>query len=156
MLKPEDTDEWDCAEAIMLVLRRLLSAVRIWRRRTKKYAVEFFLGLSMPSKNKGFGLSAAAMKYLGDRGIEAGFDIYNDGKDDAEPLHRTAAQHVSGEFGRFGGAAVGELGRWARTENLPQTFPCASQRTQATLERYDERPNSDGDERGDPFSHPHG
>jgi hypothetical protein len=85
ILKPEDTDEWDCAEAMMLVLRRLPSAIMVWRRLTKKYKVDFFVGLSMPSKNKGFGLSPAVMKYLGDRGIEAGFDIYYHGKEDAEP-----------------------------------------------------------------------
>jgi hypothetical protein len=84
-LKSKDTDEWDCAEAIMLVLRRLPSAVRIWRRLTKQYDVDILVGLSMSSKNKGFGLSPAVMKYLGDRGIEAGFDIYYDGKEDADP-----------------------------------------------------------------------
>jgi hypothetical protein len=85
ILKPEDTDEWDCAEAMMLVLRRLPNGVGLWRRLTKKYKVDFFVGLSMPAKNKGFGLSPEVMKYLGDRGIEAGFDIYYDGKEDAEP-----------------------------------------------------------------------
>ena len=84
-LKPKDTDEWDCTEAMMLVLRRLPSAIGLWRRLTKKCKVDFFVGLSMPSRNKGFGLSPEVMKYLGDRGIEAGFDIYYDGKEDAEP-----------------------------------------------------------------------
>jgi hypothetical protein len=85
ILKPEDTDEWDCAEAMMLVLRRLPSRVGLWRRLAKKYKVDFFVGLSMLAKNKGFVLSAEVMKYLGDRGIEAGFDIYYDGKEDAGP-----------------------------------------------------------------------
>jgi hypothetical protein len=85
ILKPEDTDEWDCAEAMMEVLRRLPSAAGLWRRLTKKYDVDFFIGLSMPAKNKGFELPASIMKYLGDRGIAVGFDIYYDGKDDAEP-----------------------------------------------------------------------
>ena len=57
-LKPKDTDEWDCAEAMILVLRRLPSAVGLWHRLTKKYKVDFFVGFSMPSKNKGFGLLA--------------------------------------------------------------------------------------------------
>ena len=84
-MKPKDTDEWDCAEAMMRVLGRLPSAIAVWRRLTKKYKVDFFVGLSMPSKNKGFGLPPEIMKYLGDRGIEAGFDIYYDGKRNAEP-----------------------------------------------------------------------
>ena len=85
VLKPTETDEWDCAEAMMLVLRRLPSAVGLWKRLTKKYKVDFFVGLSMPSRNKGFGLPPQVMKYLGDRGIEAGFDVYYDGKENAEP-----------------------------------------------------------------------
>ena len=84
-LKPEDTDEWDCAEAMMLVLRRLPSAVGLWRRLARKYKVDFFVGLSMPSKNKGLGLPAEVMKYLGDRGIKAGFDVHYDGDSEAEP-----------------------------------------------------------------------
>lgn len=84
-LKPKDTDEWDCAEAMMRVMRRLPSGVGLWHRLTKKYKVDFFVGLSMSSKNKGFVLSPGVMKYLGDRGIAAGFDIYYDGKENAEP-----------------------------------------------------------------------
>ena len=69
----------------MLLLRRLPRAVGLWRRLTKNYKVDFFVGLSMPALNKGFTLSPQVMKYLGDRGIEAGFDIYyNDGKEETE------------------------------------------------------------------------
>jgi hypothetical protein len=84
ILRPEDTDEWDCAEAMMLVLHRLPSKIGLWRRVTKKrYKVEFFVGLSMPSQNKGFELPPEVMKYLGDRGIAAGFDVYYDDKGSA-------------------------------------------------------------------------
>ena len=84
-LKPTDTDEWDCGEAMMLVLRRLPRAIAVWRRLTKNYKVDFFVGLSMPARNNGFVLSSMAMKYLGERGIEAGFDVYYDGAAEAEP-----------------------------------------------------------------------
>lgn len=83
-LKPDATDEWDCAEAMMLLLGRLPKAVGVWRQITKEHAVDFFVGLSMPSNNKGFELPPAVMKYLGDRGIAAGFDIYHDGEGSAE------------------------------------------------------------------------
>jgi len=106
-LEPKDTDEWDCAEAMMLVLRRLPSAVQFWQRLTKKYKVDFFVGLSMPSKNKGFELSPEVMKYLGDRGIAAGFDIYHDGKINAEPSappnRRPAGQRAGRTPPRGGG-----------------------------------------------------
>jgi hypothetical protein len=90
----------------MLLLRRLPSQVGLWRRLTKKYKVDLFVGLSMPAKNKGFGLSPAVMKYLGDRGIEAGFDIYYDGKEDAEPTtppNRRPARRQAVEAPRRGG-----------------------------------------------------
>ena len=92
-LKPNVTDEWDCAEAMMPVLERLPKAMRVWRQLTKEHAVDFFVGLSMASHNKGFELPPAVMKYLGERGISAGFDIYYDGGESAEgtgpPNHRT-------------------------------------------------------------------
>jgi hypothetical protein len=84
-LKPEDTDEWECAEAMMLVLRRLPSSIGLWHRLAKRYKVDFFVGLSMPSKNKGFVLSPAVMRYLGDRGIAVGFDVYYGDEQDGEP-----------------------------------------------------------------------
>jgi len=59
-------------------------AVGIWRQLARKHAVDFFVALSMPSKNKGSELPPAVMKYLGDRGIAAGFDIYYDGEEGAE------------------------------------------------------------------------
>jgi hypothetical protein len=107
ILKPEETGEWDCAEAMMLVLRRLPSAVGLWRRITKRYKVAFFVGLSMPSKNKGFELSPVVMKYLGDRGIAAGFDVYYDGEETAEPAappnRRPARQRATRTPRRGGG-----------------------------------------------------
>jgi hypothetical protein len=78
-LKREETDEWDCAEAMMLVLRRLPSPLGPWKRLAKKYDIDFFVGLSMRSSNKGFELRPEVLKYLGDRGITAGFDVYYDG-----------------------------------------------------------------------------
>lgn len=81
----------------MQVLRRLPSAVGLWQRLTKKYKTDFFVGLSMPSKNKGFELSPEVMKYLGDRGIAAGFDVYYDGKENAGhqvPPHRPARRRI--------------------------------------------------------------
>ena len=106
-LKPTHTDEWDCAEAMMQVLRRLPSAVGLWRRLAKKCRIDFFVGLSMPSKNKGFGLSPEVMKYLGDREIAVGFDVYYDGKDNAEhdapPNRRSARRRTIRKRNRGGG-----------------------------------------------------
>lgn len=85
-LKPDETDEWDCAEAMMLLLRRLPSRAGLWKRLARKYQIDFFVGLSMASRNKGFELPTEIMKYLGDRGINAGFDIYCEADKEADPV----------------------------------------------------------------------
>jgi hypothetical protein len=78
-LKPKDTDEWNVGEAMMTVLRRLPSDIALWQHLTQRYKVDIFVALSMSSTNKGFSLSPEVMKYLGERGIEAGFDVYYEG-----------------------------------------------------------------------------
>ena len=78
-LRPEQTDEWDCAEAMMLVLRRLPSSVDLWKRLAERYKIDFFVALLMTSQNKGFVIGPDILKYLGDRGIAAGFDVYYEG-----------------------------------------------------------------------------
>jgi len=76
ILNPGDTDEWDCSEAVMELLHRLPSDLDTWRLIASRYEVDIFIGLEMISANKGFSLSPQVMQYLGERGIEIGFDIY--------------------------------------------------------------------------------
>jgi hypothetical protein len=80
----EDTDEWDCAQAMMDLVSQLPKEIEVWRGLTDRFAVDLFVGLSMPSRNKGFVMPPDVMRYLGERGIEAGFDIYYD-ENSAEP-----------------------------------------------------------------------
>ena len=75
-LRPEDTDEWDCGKAMIEILQRLPSDIGLWRILTQQYTVDVTFALVMTSSNKGFELSPEIMKYLGDRGVTAGFDIY--------------------------------------------------------------------------------
>jgi hypothetical protein len=75
-LSPADTDEWDCGEAIMVLMSRLPAGVEIWRSLTQRFRVDVSVALSMESRNKGFLLSPQVMRCLGERGIEVGFDIY--------------------------------------------------------------------------------
>jgi hypothetical protein len=75
-LSPSETDEWDCGEAIMVLLRRIPADVEIWRSLTSKFEADVFVWLSMASRNKGFSLRPEVMAYLAERRIEAGFDIY--------------------------------------------------------------------------------
>jgi hypothetical protein len=75
-LTPEDTDEWDCSEAMMKLMKRFPEDRAVWKQLTKSFSIDFFVGLTMGSRNKGFEISPAVMAYLGQRGISVGFDIY--------------------------------------------------------------------------------
>jgi hypothetical protein len=75
-LRPEDTDEWDCGNAMMELLQRLPSDIGLWKKLTRRYKVDVTFALLMTSSNKGFVLSPQVLKYLGDRGVTAGFDVY--------------------------------------------------------------------------------
>ncbi len=84
-LSPADTDEWDCGEAMMVLMSRLPAKVEIWKSLTKRFRVDFSVALSMESRNKGFCLSPEIMSYLGERGINVGFDVYYEDEAKAEP-----------------------------------------------------------------------
>jgi hypothetical protein len=84
-LRPEDTDEWDCGEAIMELIHRLPSDIGLWRQLTQRYKVDVTFALLMTSTNEGFVLSPQVLKYLGDRGLTAGFDVYYEEPAAAEP-----------------------------------------------------------------------
>ena len=77
ILKPEDTDEWDCGEAMFELLATLPNDLEIWRRLASRFRMSFSVGLGMASAPRGFELSPELMRHLGERGITAGFDIYN-------------------------------------------------------------------------------
>jgi hypothetical protein len=83
---PEQTDEWDCGEAMLLLLQRLPADVGVWRWLTERFAVDLYVSLTMRSCSKGFSLTPEAMSYLGVRGIEAGFDVLHDEEPEVEPV----------------------------------------------------------------------
>jgi hypothetical protein len=71
---------------MMELVHRLPPDVGLWKKLTKRYKVDVTFALLMDSTNKGFVLSPAVMKYFGDRGIAAGFDIYYEVNRKAEPV----------------------------------------------------------------------
>ena len=81
----DDTDEWDCGEAMVLFLQRLSADVGAWRRLSERFAVDLYVCLAMHSSNKGFCLTSEAMRYLGERGIKAGFDVLYAKEPEVEP-----------------------------------------------------------------------
>lgn len=77
-LKREDTDEWDCGEAIAELLATLPSEPAIWRGLAERFSVALSVGLSLESSGCGFELSPEVLSYLGERRITAGFEVYID------------------------------------------------------------------------------
>ncbi len=104
-LRPEDTDEWDCGEAMMELLQRLPSDIRLWKKLTRRYKVDVTFALLMTSANKGFTLSPQVLRFLGDRGVAAGFDIYYEApkKRRPDPPRRRAARRRVVRSNRQGG-----------------------------------------------------
>lgn len=77
-LSPEETDEWDVGEAAKLLLARANSEPPVWLEISSGGDARLSFGLSMDQTNLGFTLDAGLLRYLADRGIQAGFDIYTD------------------------------------------------------------------------------
>jgi hypothetical protein len=74
-LNREETDEWDCAQAIMELMSNLPKQIELLRDLTGRYEVHLFVVLSLLSRHKGFSLPPEVMMYLGERGIKADFDV---------------------------------------------------------------------------------
>jgi hypothetical protein len=77
-LSPNETDEWDLCEAAKLLLSRLNSDPSAWREISSVGRIRLSFGLSIDESNRGFSFDVDLMRYLSERGIEAGFDIYTD------------------------------------------------------------------------------
>ncbi|MBL9214826.1 MAG: DUF4279 domain-containing protein [Opitutaceae bacterium] len=76
-LKREQTDEWDCGEAISELFSTLPSDPVIWCRLAERFSLSLSVGLSLESSGCGFELSPKILRFLGERGITAGFEIYS-------------------------------------------------------------------------------
>jgi hypothetical protein len=77
-LSPEETDEWDISEATKLLLARLNTDLKVWREITSGGQARLLFGLKMEERNLGFNFDPELMRYLGERNIKAGFDIYTE------------------------------------------------------------------------------
>ena len=79
-LKREETDEWDCGEAILDFLRTLPSDPKIWCSLAARFRISLSVGLSLDCSGCGFELSPEVLIYLGERRIVAEFEVYSDGE----------------------------------------------------------------------------
>jgi Domain of unknown function (DUF4279) len=66
----------DIEDHLTILLSQLTSDLEVWRRLTTKFRAEFFCGLFLDARNRGFELPVPLLRQLADRGISIGFDIY--------------------------------------------------------------------------------
>jgi len=76
-LTPQDTDEWDVAEAIRLLIARFPTAPDVWKQLPADAKVLLSLGLHLETANRGFSLAPDILQFAADRNIEIEFDIYD-------------------------------------------------------------------------------
>lgn len=63
-------------EQVKELLNKVTSELAIWENLISRFNVDIFCGLFFKDFNRGFELSPELMKYLAERGIKIGFDIY--------------------------------------------------------------------------------
>lgn len=77
-LRREETTEWDLEEAINIVLDRVAVENEVWAKAVGDAKVRFFVGLTLDTRNRGFGLSPNLLKRIGSMGAHLDFDVYSD------------------------------------------------------------------------------
>jgi hypothetical protein len=77
-LRCEQTDEWDLEAAIDSVLDRIAVSDDVWRLIVSKAKARLFIGLTLDTRNRGFGLSSALLRRIADYEIQLDFDIYSE------------------------------------------------------------------------------
>jgi hypothetical protein len=77
-LRREDTDEWDIEAAICSVLDRVAVQGDVWKSAVGGARARVFVGLSLDSRNRGFGFSPQFLRRIADLQIQLDFDLYAD------------------------------------------------------------------------------
>jgi len=72
----EQTDEWDLEAAIDSILDRITVSDDVWQLILSKAKARVFVGLTLDTRNRGFGLSSAVLRRLAAHEIQLDFDIY--------------------------------------------------------------------------------
>lgn len=78
--RPTETNEWNCCEAALDLIKKLPSDKSIWLSLSEQYYVQILFGLSFESSNVDIFMSDEYHKYLGERGMSTSFDIYHETK----------------------------------------------------------------------------
>jgi hypothetical protein len=76
-LTSQETDEWDVAEAIRLLIGRFSKASGAWKQLPADAELCLSIGLHLETANQGFSLPSDILQFAADRNIEVEFDIYD-------------------------------------------------------------------------------
>jgi hypothetical protein len=75
-LRREDTDEWNVEAAICSVLDRVAVRGDVWKSAVGDAHARLFVGLSLDSRNRGFGLSPRFLRRIADLQVQLDFHLY--------------------------------------------------------------------------------
>jgi hypothetical protein len=83
-LTPHETDEWDVAEAIRLLIDRFPKEVAPWRQLPPAAEIRLSLGLGLATSNQALSLLPDILRFAAGRDIEIELDIYADSESDRQ------------------------------------------------------------------------
>jgi hypothetical protein len=82
-LKPDETDEWDVAEAAKILLSRVPADPAKWRALSSRARVRLSVAVSLESFNQGLSVDPALLRLLADREMQLDLAIYAGDDEDA-------------------------------------------------------------------------
>jgi hypothetical protein len=77
-LRREDTDEWNLEAAMCSVLDRIVVDGDAWKSAVGGAKARVVVGLSLDSRNRGFGFSPQFLRRIADLQVQLDFDLYAD------------------------------------------------------------------------------
>jgi uncharacterized protein DUF4279 len=91
-LKPNETDEWDVAEAARILLSRVPADPGVWRALSSRAKIRLSVGVGLESFNQGLSIDPALLRLLADREMQLDLAIYvGDGEDSAADVGASQA-----------------------------------------------------------------
>jgi len=85
-LRREDTDEWNVEAAIWSVLDRVAAHADLWKSAVGGAEARVLVGLSLDSRNRGFGFSPQFLRRIADLKVRLDFDLYADESSDVQKV----------------------------------------------------------------------
>jgi hypothetical protein len=88
-LESKETDEWDANEATKLFIGKFTADPIVWNTIASRATVRLTIALFLENANQGFSLDPDVLRWLADRNVRLGVDIY---EGDSEPATGSTAE----------------------------------------------------------------